>query len=135
MANLHFQYSSAPLRTIQEVQFGLLSPEEIKNMSVALIEYPETMDEQNSRPRHMGLADPRLGSIERAVKCATCDENMSECPGHFGHIELAAPVFHIGQLTLRNTRVSCRVYLTSPQVFSRKSRNCWRLCAIIVARY
>ncbi|KAL8870861.1 MAG: hypothetical protein Q9174_003190 [Haloplaca sp. 1 TL-2023] len=99
MANLHFQYSSAPLRTIQEVQFGLLSPEEIKNMSVAPIEYPETMDEQNSRPRHMGLADPRLGSIDRGVKCATCDENMSECPGHFGHIELAAPVFHIGFLT------------------------------------
>lgn len=28
--------------------------------------------------------------------CATCGENMSECPGHFGHIELAVPVFHIG---------------------------------------
>lgn len=66
-------------------------------MSVAPIEYPETMDEQNQRPRHMGLADPRLGSIDRGVKCATCDENMSECPGHFGHIELAAPVFHVGQ--------------------------------------
>ncbi|KAL8937072.1 MAG: hypothetical protein Q9216_004606 [Gyalolechia sp. 2 TL-2023] len=98
MANLHFQYSSAPLRSIQEIQFGLLSPEEIKNMSVAPIEYPETMDEQNQRPRHMGLADPRLGSIDRGVKCATCDENMSECPGHFGHIELAAPVFHVGFL-------------------------------------
>lgn len=96
MANLNFQFSSAPLRSIQEIQFGLLSPEEIKNMSVAPIEYPETMDEQNQRPRQMGLADPRLGSIDRAYKCATCDENMSECPGHFGHIELAVPVFHVG---------------------------------------
>ena len=96
MANLNFQYSSAPLRSIQEIQFGLLSPEEIKNMSVAQIEYPETMDEQSQRPRHMGLADPRLGSIDRYVKCATCDEGMSECPGHFGHIELAVPVFHVG---------------------------------------
>jgi len=43
MANLNFTYSSAPLRTIQEIQFGLLSPEEIKNMSVVHIEYPETM--------------------------------------------------------------------------------------------
>ena len=65
-------------------------------MSVAPIEYPETMDEQNQRPRQMGLADPRLGSIDRAIKCGTCDENMSECPGHFGHIELAVPVFHVG---------------------------------------
>ena len=97
MANLNFQYSSAPLRSIQEIQFGLLSPEEIKNMSVAPIEYPETMDEQTQRPRQLGLADPRLGSIDRAYKCATCDENMSECPGHFGHIELAVPVFHVGK--------------------------------------
>lgn len=98
MANLNFQYSSAPLRSIQEIQFGLLSPEEIKNMSVAHIEYPETMDEQNQRPRELGLNDPKLGSIDRSFKCATCDENMSECPGHFGHIELATPVFHVGKL-------------------------------------
>lgn len=43
MANLYFHHSSAPLRTIQEIQFGLLSPEEIKNMSVVHVEYPETM--------------------------------------------------------------------------------------------
>ena len=98
MANLNFQYSSAPLRSIQEIQFGLLSPEEIKNMSVAHIEYPETMDEQKQRPRELGLNDPKLGSIDRAFKCATCDEHMSECPGHFGHIELAVPVYHPGKM-------------------------------------
>ena len=43
MANLNFAYSSAPLRTIEEIQFGLFSPEEIKNMSVCHVEYPETM--------------------------------------------------------------------------------------------
>jgi DNA-directed RNA polymerase II subunit RPB1 len=49
--------------------------------------------------------DPKLGSIERAFKCATCDEGMSECPGHFGHIELATPVFHVGmQKTLQDGR-------------------------------
>ena len=97
MANLNFNYSSAPLRSIQEIQFGLLSPEEIKSMSVAGIQYPETMDEQNQRPRQLVLADPRMGTIDRSVKCATCDENMSDFPGHFGHIELAAPVFHVGK--------------------------------------
>lgn len=40
---LLFEYSSAPLRTIEEIQFGLLSPEEIKGMSVCHVEYPETM--------------------------------------------------------------------------------------------
>ena len=99
MANLNFAHSDAPLRTIQEIQFGLLSPEEIKNMSVAHILYPETMDESKLKPRDGGLNDPRLGSIDRQFKCATCDQNMSECPGHFGHIELAKPILHIGELT------------------------------------
>ena len=98
MANLIFAHSDAPLRTIQEIQFGLLSPEEIKNMSVAHIMYPETMDESKMKPRDGGLNDPRLGSIDRQFKCATCDQNMSECPGHFGHIELAKPVYHPGFL-------------------------------------
>ena len=40
--------------------------------------------------------DPRLGTIDRNFKCQTCGEGMSECPGHFGHIELARPVFHPG---------------------------------------
>ena len=96
MANLNFTYSSAPLRAIEEIQFGLLSPEEIKNMSAAAIEYPETLDEQTHQPKRMGLADPRLGTIDRSMRCGTCDENMTDCPGHFGHIELAVPVFHVG---------------------------------------
>ncbi|KAK9455699.1 hypothetical protein V1511DRAFT_310865 [Dipodascopsis uninucleata] len=65
-------------------------------MSVAKIEYPETMDETRQRPRVGGLNDSRLGSIDRNFKCETCGEGMSECCGHFGHIELAKPVFHIG---------------------------------------
>lgn len=45
---LLFEHSSAPLRTIEEIQFGLLSPEEIKGMSVCHVEYPETMVREES---------------------------------------------------------------------------------------
>ncbi|KAK3694861.1 hypothetical protein B0T22DRAFT_84642 [Podospora appendiculata] len=96
MANLYFAHSSAPVRIVKEIQFGLLSPEEIKAMSVCHIVYPETMDETRTKPRDGGLNDPLLGSVDRQFKCKTCTENMSECPGHFGHIELARPVFHPG---------------------------------------
>ncbi|KAI5295234.1 DNA-directed RNA polymerase II subunit rpb1, partial [Ascosphaera atra] len=48
MASANFTPSKAPLRTIKEIQFGLLSPEEIKRISVALIEYPETMVRMNN---------------------------------------------------------------------------------------
>lgn len=88
--------SKCPLRTIKEIQFGLLSPEEIKAMSVVHIIYPETMDEDNKRPREQGLNDPKLGTIDRMYSCGTCKEDIQTCPGHFGHIELATPVFHVG---------------------------------------
>jgi DNA-directed RNA polymerase II subunit RPB1 len=89
--------SKCPLRTIKEIQFGLFSPEEIKAMSVVKIVYPETMDEQKNLPRSQGLNDPRLGTIDRSFTCGTCKEDIQTCPGHFGHIELAVPVFHVGQ--------------------------------------
>ena len=78
-----FPYSSAPLRTIKEVQFGLFSPEEVRGISVAKIEFPETMDETQMKAKIGGLNDPRLGSIDRNFKCQTCGEGMSDCPGHF----------------------------------------------------
>ena len=65
-------------------------------LSVAKIEFPEVIDETTHRAKVGGLMDPRMGTIDRNFKCQTCGEGMSECPGHFGHIELARPVFHIG---------------------------------------
>jgi DNA-directed RNA polymerase II subunit RPB1 len=67
-------------------------------MSVAKIEFPELYDEGTSKPRVGGLLDPRMGTIDRNFKCQTCGESMAECPGHFAHIELAKPVYHIGML-------------------------------------
>lgn len=63
-------------------------------MSVVQIEHSETM--LGGKPKTAGLSDPRLGTIDRKLKCETCTANMAECPGHFGHLELAKPMFHIG---------------------------------------
>ncbi|KAK2863122.1 hypothetical protein Q5P01_002655 [Channa striata] len=91
--------SACPLRTIKRVQFGIISPDELKRMSVTEggIKYPETTE--GGRPKLGGLMDPRQGVIERTGRCQTCAGNMTECPGHFGHIELAKPVFHVGFIT------------------------------------
>lgn len=48
------------------------------------------------RPRTKGPNDPRLGTLDRQYYCETCEESQNECPGHYGHIELATPVYHIG---------------------------------------
>jgi hypothetical protein len=37
------KFSSAPLKTIQEIQFGIFSPEDVKKMSVVEVLYPEMM--------------------------------------------------------------------------------------------
>lgn len=71
------------------------------------IKYPETMEA--GRPKLGGLMDPRQGTTDRMSRCQTCAGNMTECPGHFGHIELAKPVFHIGFLvkTIKIIRCVC----------------------------
>jgi DNA-directed RNA polymerase II subunit RPB1 len=63
---------------------------------VVKVEYPETYDPSTTLPKVGGLLDMRLGTNDRNFKCATCAGSMTECPGHFGHIELAKPVFHVG---------------------------------------
>jgi len=42
-------------------------------------------------------------------RCQTCAGNMTDCPGHFGHVELAKPVFHVGFLvkTVKILRCVC----------------------------
>ena len=42
-----------------------------------------------------GLSDPRMGTMDRAVKCTTDGNSVLDCPGYFGHIELARPMFHV----------------------------------------
>ena len=71
------------------------------------IRFPETYE--GGRPKLGGLMDPRQGVIDRASRCQTCAGNMTECPGHFGHLDLAKPVFHPGFLvkTIKVLRCVC----------------------------
>jgi DNA-directed RNA polymerase beta' subunit len=45
--------STAPQKTIQEIQFGIFSPEEVKKMSVVEVLYPEML--VRSTPCHEEL--------------------------------------------------------------------------------
>ena len=100
-------YSSAPVKRVKKVQFGVLSADEIKALSVVSIDSSEIYEEGTMRPKPGGLADPRLGSIDRNFKCQTCSEDMAECSGHFGHIELARAVYHVGFLKTVKRVIEC----------------------------
>jgi DNA-directed RNA polymerase subunit A' len=82
-------------KEIDNILFGLLSPEKIRKMSATRIITPDTYDEDGF-PIEMGLMDTRLGIIEPGLRCKTCRQRVKDCPGHFGHIELAMPVIHVG---------------------------------------
>lgn len=75
------------------IQFSVLSPEEIRNTSVAEITSRDTYI--NNKPVIGGLFDPRMGVLEPGLLCPTDGLDHINTPGYFGHIELARPVFFI----------------------------------------
>ena len=76
---------------ITSVNFCVPSPNEIRGCSVVEITQDKMWDK--GEPRSGGVYDPLLGPITRRGVCATCGQGIDICIGHFGHIELPAPVF------------------------------------------
>ena len=91
------------------IDFGLMDPETYRDISATKVITADTYDD-DGYPIDMGLMDPRLGVIDPGLECRTCGQHSGSCPGHFGHIELAAPVIHVGFTTLirRLLRATCR---------------------------
>ena len=91
------------------ISFGLMDPETYRDMSATKVITADTYDD-DGYPIDMGLMDPRLGVIDPGLECKTCGQHSGSCNGHFGHIELAAPVIHVGftKLIRRLLRSTCR---------------------------
>ncbi len=81
-------------KIIDAVKFGILSPDEIRRLSVVEIQTSDTYDEDGASISG-GLMDGRLGTLEPRQRCRTCGNIAINCPGHYGHIELAVPVVHV----------------------------------------
>jgi DNA-directed RNA polymerase subunit A' len=115
------------LKKIEQINFGLLSPDNIRKMSVTKIVTPDTYDE-DGYPIEAGLMDPRLGVIDPGLRCRSCGSKGGDCQGHFGHINLARPVVHVGfadtiHKILRSTCGECgRVLLTETEINDYKER-------------
>ncbi|KAL7423169.1 hypothetical protein Q5752_002469 [Cryptotrichosporon argae] len=78
---------------VASLSFSFLSSDDIKAISVTKIDNPTLLDNFNV-PTKGGLYDGRLGPMSSRDVCETCKLSYYACPGHFGHIELATPVFH-----------------------------------------
>jgi DNA-directed RNA polymerase subunit A' len=110
---------------IDHIKFGIVSPEEIKHMSVAKLTVPDTYNE-DGYPIDGGLLDQRLGVIDPGLVCKTCGGRAKTCPGHFGHIELVRPVIHsefakVLRMLLNATCMTChRILLDDKQIDEMK---------------
>ncbi len=111
-------------KRIGSIKFSCVSPDEIRRMSATKIITADTYDDEGY-PIEMGLMDPHMGVIEPGLRCKTCGCKVDECPGHFGHIDLAMPVIHVGfikdiKMLLESTCSSCgRLMLSEDQIQAR----------------
>ena len=100
-----------PTSTIARLDFSLVSNEDvlarsvIKNPDNEGISVPEIF--HNNRPVKNGVVDDRLGTTDNHSLCGTCGLKAIYCEGHFGHIKLAEPVFHISFMTYIQKILSC----------------------------
>ncbi len=103
--------SAGVSKRVGSIKFAYMSPEEIRNLSATKIITPDTYDDDGF-PIDMGLMDTHLGVIEPGLRCKTCGGRVDQCSGHFGRIELAMPVIHVGYVKeikkfLRSTCREC----------------------------
>ncbi|KEP67472.1 UNVERIFIED_CONTAM: DNA-directed RNA polymerase II RPB1 [Hammondia hammondi] len=100
-------YSSAPLKRVDQLQFGVFSSEQLRKMSVCEVTTSELYE--HGMPKANGLNDLRLGTLDYRQQCRTCNMDVKNCPGHFGHLNLVKPVYHYGFLgaVLRVLRCVC----------------------------
>ena len=93
-------------KQISGMSWSLLSPEQVKKLSVAKIVTPELYD-VDGYPVDGGLMDLRLGAIDPGVRCRTCGGRLKECLGHPGSIELARPIIHIKYIPIVELFLRC----------------------------
>lgn len=115
-----FKNSNAEVKSIKGIQFGVISPDFIKNISVTQsmefsgkeinkgIYHDTCYDPNTGQPNLGAINDPRMGNTSDL-----------EHPGYFGHIELVKPVYHIGFLKIVIDILRCVSYYTSTLLVSK----------------
>jgi DNA-directed RNA polymerase III subunit RPC1 len=84
-------------KRIRELKFGILSTQDIANQAVLEVCDRSLFDLDRDRAARInGPLDGRMGLSKKGGLCETCGQDMTDCVGHFGHVRLPLPVFHVG---------------------------------------
>ena len=114
-------FDTRKTENVKNIQLGLFDPNLIKKGSVCEVTLPDTYD--GNEPKINGLFDPRMGVIDRGRVCATCGNTIELCPGHFGHVELAVPVFHVQFLPTIIKLLQCVCFRCSRVLVDKSDPN------------
>ncbi|ANQ07885.1 DNA-directed RNA polymerase subunit [Plasmodium coatneyi] len=106
--DLNVPYSACELKRVKRLELGVLDPEIIKKIGVCEIVNVDLY--KDGLPREGGLNDIRMGTIDYKTLCGTCNMNVKYCPGHFGYIELAKPMYHYGFMNVVLNVLRCVCY-------------------------
>ncbi|KAK2747991.1 hypothetical protein FQN57_001582 [Myotisia sp. PD_48] len=84
-------------KVINEIKFGVLSTQDIISQATVEVSDRKLFDLDNNRAvAPNGPLDGRMGISSKSGTCGTCGEGLTECSGHFGHVRLVLPAFHVG---------------------------------------
>jgi len=113
---LSYNDQKVEIQEVKGIQFSVLGPDEIIKRSVVEINKTDTY--AGSEPIIGGLFDSRMGVLEHNRICCTCEQKNIFCPGHFGHIALAKPVFHAMFFDIVKKLLNCVCYKCSKCLIS-----------------
>ena len=83
-------------KKISHIQFGTFSAAEVARLSEFEVISDKGYEQPSRTPVVGGVLDRRLGVSDKQSTCETCGCRLQDCPGHYGHIRLVLPVFHLG---------------------------------------
>lgn len=81
---------------VDAVHFTIMSSEEITKYSSVKVCNKELYFPMTNQPMPYGVLDSHLGANKATGQCLTCGNAFQECTGHWGHVDLHQPVFHVG---------------------------------------
>ena len=102
------------------IQFGMLSPEEIRKGVVEVVSKDTYI---NNKEVPGGLFDPRMGVLGHGSVCPTDGLTYINTPGYFGYIELARPVFFIQHIKDIMSILKCVCFKCSKLLISKEDHK------------
>lgn len=88
---------SGVTKKISHVNFGLFSPEQMHQYAHIHCVSKNLYNQDPGRtPISFGVLDPHMGTSSKDRSCETCGKPLADCVGHYGYLDLALPIFHVG---------------------------------------